>query len=84
MPAPKRNIPRPPSAPDAPEQYGSAERTHEHAAEARRDAFAAVKPADRGMVDALLAERRGYEQRGGMADRIGQVDEQLRTRGYGA
>jgi hypothetical protein len=53
------------------------------AASARRDAFENVKPANRGMVDALLAERRGYVHRGGMEDRIAQVDEQLRIRGYG-
>lgn len=77
MPAPKRSTaPRPPQAPAAP--------SREQAAEARRDAFENVKPSDRGMVDALLAERNGYERRGGMADRIGQVDEQLRARGYGA
>lgn len=60
----------------------SRETTHERAASARRDAYAGVKPTDRGMVDALLAERRGYEQRDGMDDRIAQVDEQLRVRGY--
>lgn len=51
------------------------------AAAARRDAFEAVAPADRGMVDALLAERRGYVQRD-LTNRVAQVDEQLRLRGY--
>lgn len=36
---------------------------------------------DDPMVAALLREREGYVQRG-MADRIAQVDEQLRLRGY--
>lgn len=77
MPAPKRNTaPRPPQALAAP--------SREQAAEARRDAFENVKPSDRGMVDALLAERLGYERRGGMTDRIAQVDHELRVRGYGA
>jgi hypothetical protein len=33
------------------------------------------------MVAALLRERAGYVQRG-MDDRVGQVDDQLRLRGY--
>ena len=41
-----------------------------------------VTPANRGMVDALLIERRGYEQRGGMDARVALVNEQLRLRGY--
>jgi len=59
------------------------EPTVEQAAQRRRDAMEGVKPADRGMAEALLAERRGYEQRG-MDDRVALVDEQLRLRGYGA
>jgi hypothetical protein len=51
------------------------------AAERRGDAMAKVKPTDRGMVDALLAERRGYVQRD-MPDRVSLVDEQLELRGY--
>lgn len=79
MAAPKR-----PTAPAATPVAAPAERTREQAAAARRDAFENVKPADRGMVDALLAERNGYVQRGGMQDRIDQVDHELRARGYGA
>lgn len=75
MPGQRRNTERQ-QAPAAP--------SREQAAEARRDAFENVKPADRGMVDALLAERNGYVQRGGMTDRIAQVDHELRVRGYGA
>lgn len=61
------------------------------AARARKDAFENVKAEDRNMVDALLIERQGYVQRGTntrdedlkerMADRVRQVDEQLRLRG---
>lgn len=78
MAAPKR-----PTAPTAASTVAApAERTREQAAAARRDAFENVKPADRGMVDALLAERNGYVHRG-LGDRVSQVDEQLRARGYG-
>lgn len=55
--------------------------TAERAAQARRDAYENVKAADRGMVDALLAERRGYQLRD-QADRVAQVDAQLALRGY--
>lgn len=55
--------------------------TIEQAAQRRRDAMEGVKPKDRPMVEALLAERRGYEQRG-LTDRVRLVDEQLRLRGY--
>ena len=79
MSAPKRNIPRPPTSAastDAPDVDSA--RTIEDAATARRDAFAGVQQSDRGMVDALLAERNGYVQR------VAMVDEQLSRRGYGA
>lgn len=76
--------PAPAPAPDPPQPPPPAdplEPSVEQAAAARRSAMDGVTDADRGMVDALLAERRGYLQRG-MNDRVGQVDEQLRLRGY--
>jgi len=69
---------------DAPAVVVDREITPETAARARADAYANVAPADRGMVDALLVERRGYEQRGGMQERVDLVNEQLRVRGYPA
>lgn len=54
----------------------------ELAAERRAAAMAGVPAEHRGMVDALLVERRGYVQRAGMADRVSAVNEQLTLRGY--
>lgn len=68
---------QPPAQPPAQGQAPAAEK----AARRRADAMDGVKPEDRNMVDALLAERRGYQQRG-MDDRVAQVDEQLQLRGY--
>jgi hypothetical protein len=56
-------------------------RAHRDAAQRRGDAMEDVPVEHRDMVTALLAERRGYEQRG-LRDRVGAVDEQLRHRGY--
>lgn len=73
--------------PDAPAVDASAsalEAPHATAARARSDAYANVSPANRGMVDALMAERRGYEQRGDMQERVALVNEQLRLRGFAA
>ncbi|MFC6017219.1 hypothetical protein ACFP2T_13505 [Plantactinospora solaniradicis] len=69
--------PTPPGTPPA-----APEQTASRAAARRRDAYEDVKPADRNMVDALLVERNGYVQRGDQADRVKQVDEQLKLRGY--
>ncbi len=64
----------------------------EDSAEARKRAFENVKPNDRDMVDALLIERRGYQQRVDgetndakvkqLKDRAEQVTKELRKRGY--
>jgi len=80
----KKSEPAKPTTPDQakPEQPPAApEASRAQAGQARRDAYEGVKDSDRGMVDALLAERRGYVQRG-MKDRAAAVDEQLRHRGY--
>lgn len=77
-----RRYARPDARPASNDAQLARDESHTRAASARRDAYANVKAGERGMVDALLAERRGYEQRGGMADRIRQVTEQLKLRGY--
>ena len=77
-----RRYARPDAQPASNDAQLARDESHARAASARRDAYANVKAGERGMVDALLAERRGYEQRGGMADRIRQVTEQLKLRGY--
>ena len=51
------------------------------AAEKRREALANVSGVDRNMVDGLLAERRGYQQRGD-TEGVDAVNEQLKSRGY--
>ncbi len=64
----------------------------EDSAEARKRAFEDVKAGNRDMVDALLAERRGLQQRADgetndakakqLRERVEQATEQLKLRGY--
>ena len=54
---------------------------HERAAEKRRAAVQGTADRDRGYVDALLAERRGYVTRG-LGDRVAQVDAELSRCGH--
>lgn len=83
MPPRSRNNPAQPEQPEQPAQAPTAQPqpTVQEAAQRRAAAMDGVKDADRNMVDALIAERRGYQQRD-MDDRVAQVDEQLKSRGY--
>ncbi len=64
-----------PSTPDA-----HAEAADKRAEAADKRAEAAAGRSNPGMVEALLAERRGYVQRE-LPDRVKQVDEQIRYYG---
>jgi hypothetical protein len=63
-----------------PQAYTPSTEDHQVAAEKRA---AATKGRDHTAeyIGALLEERRGYVTRGGMDDRVAQVDEQIRLRG---
>lgn len=49
--------------------------------DAKHEAATSGAQPDSQFIDALLEERRGYETHG-RADRMAEVDEQLRARGY--
>lgn len=73
---------KPAAAPDPVETpvASDANEDVQRAAQKRKDA---VKGRDHTAeyIGALLEERRGYVTRGGMDDRVAQVDEQIRLRG---
>lgn len=59
----------------------SDEPTNRETQDAKHEAATSGAQPESQYVDALLEERRGYETHG-RADRVAEVDEQLKARGY--